>query len=98
MFNCAFIININMTNINLTAFNYLILVWYKRITYLLFLVCHECCSTRGGVLVRVSFALVARAVSCVVGVLCRACPRVVCTLSCCFTCRKFASLRISYVN
>ena len=42
--------------------------------------CFACvarCSTRGGVLIRASFALVARAVSCVVSVLCRACPRVV---------------------
>jgi hypothetical protein len=87
-----------MTNINLTAFNYLILVWYKRVTYLVFLVCHACYSARGGVLVRASFALVARAVSCVVSVLCHACLRVVCTVSCCFTRRKFVSLRISYVN
>ena len=56
-----------MTNINLTVFNYLILVWYKRITYLVFLVC-------------------------------RACPRVVCSLSRVSARRKFASLRISRAN
>jgi hypothetical protein len=61
-----------MTNINLTVFNYLILVWYKRITYLVFLVWHACCSALGGVLVGATFALVARAVSCIVSVLCRA--------------------------
>jgi hypothetical protein len=87
-----------MTNINLTAFNYLILVWYKRITYLVFLVRHACCSALGGVLVGATFALVARAVSCIVSVLCHACPRVVCTLSCCFTCHKFISLRVSLFN
>ena len=65
------------------------------IYYLVFLVCHACCSARGDVPVRASFALVVRTVSCVVSVLCRACPRVVCTLSCCFTCHKFISLRIS---
>jgi hypothetical protein len=36
--------------------------------------------------------------SCVVSVLCRACPRVVRTLSCCFAHRKLASLRISLAN
>jgi hypothetical protein len=87
-----------MTNINLTAFNYLILVWYKRITYLVFLVWHACRFALGGVLVGATFALVARAVSCIVSVLCRACPRVVCTLSCCFTCHKFIPLRISLFN
>jgi hypothetical protein len=42
--------------------------------------------------VRASFALVARTVSCVVSVLCRAYPRVVCTLPCCFARHKFTSL------
>jgi hypothetical protein len=42
-----------------------------------------CCSIRVCVLVHASFALVARIALCVVSVLCRACPRVVCTLSCC---------------
>jgi hypothetical protein len=48
--------------------------------------------------VRASFALVVRTVSCVVSVLCRACPRVVCTLPCCFACHKFVLLKISCVN
>ena len=48
--------------------------------------------------VRASFALVVRIISCVVSVLCRACSRVVCTLSYCFACHKFVSLRISCVN
>jgi hypothetical protein len=70
-----------MTSINLTAFNYLIFVWYKHVTYLVFLVCHACC-----------------VVSCVISVLCRTCPRVVCALSCYFARHKFASLRISRFN
>jgi hypothetical protein len=44
-----------------------------------------------------SFAFVEHAVSYVVRVLCRACMRVVCTLSYYFVRRKFASLRISRV-
>jgi hypothetical protein len=83
-----------MTNINLTT--YLIIIWYKRITYLVLLACRTSCSSRGVVLIRASFTLVARTVSCVVSMLCRAYPRVVRTL--CFARRKFASLRISRSN
>lgn len=53
-----------MTNINLTT--YLIIIWYKRITYLVLLACRTSCSARGVVLIRASFALVACTVSCVV--------------------------------
>jgi hypothetical protein len=41
---------------------------------------------------------VACTVSCVVRVLCRACPRIVCMLSYYFVRRKFASLRIPHAN
>jgi hypothetical protein len=41
---------------------------------------------------------VACTVSCVVRVLCRVCPCIVCTLSYCFVRRKFASLRIPRAN
>jgi hypothetical protein len=76
---------------------YLIFVYYKCITYLVF-ARRACCFARGNVLVRTSVAPVARIVSCVVRVLCRACSRVVCTLSYCFMRRKFASLRIPRAN
>jgi hypothetical protein len=39
-----------------------------------------------------SFVHVAQVVSCTVRALCRACPHVVRTLSCCFTRHKFASV------
>jgi hypothetical protein len=45
-----------------------------------------------------AFAPAACTVSCVVSVLCRVCPRVVRTLSYCFACRKFTSLRITRFN
>jgi hypothetical protein len=44
-----------------------------------------------------SFTLVARVVSCVVSVLCRACPRVVCTLSCCSRVVVFSSHVLSCI-
>ena len=72
-----------------------------RCSHVMFL-WRACCSRKSlrvvYVLVHASFALVARTVSCVVHMLRRACPHVVCTLSYCFMHRKFASLRISRAN
>jgi hypothetical protein len=56
-----------------------------------------CCSVRGCVLVRASFALVARIALCVVSVLCRMCPRVICTLSCCSRVVAFPSRVLPHV-
>jgi hypothetical protein len=70
----------------------------RALSCVLFRMCRACCSTRGGVLIRASFALVARTVSCIVSMLCRVCARVGYMLSCCFVYRKFASRRTFHAN